>query len=170
MPDQSTAPVDLGQTSAAVFAAVQALPFATANSAAPAGDEAIADDRSDQDLGAGLPFGRAKTQRSGHEPPAQPQAPAQPPPPRRPAASAPPAVDVETERMGAFTIEQYAEVWVMMAAYPNHVAELRTRYGLADEAAHEALNAHFQQRFASHPAEQSTFTAACDQVKQRVKP
>ncbi len=171
MPAQRTAPVDLGQTTAGVFDSVQALPFATAKSAASAGDEAIADDPSDQDLGAGLPFGRAKTQGSGDEPPAQPQVPAQPPPPpRRPAASAPAAVDVETARMAAFTIEQYAEVWVMMAAYPNHVVELRTRYGLADEAAHEALNAHFQQRFSSDPAQRASFTAACDHVKQRLNP
>jgi hypothetical protein len=145
---------------------MQALPFAIANRAAPAGGEAVADDPSDQDLGAGLPFGRAQLQV-----PAQAQVPVQPPPPpRRPAASAPPTVDLETERMAAFTIEQYAEVWVMMAAYPNHVAELRTRYGLADEAAHEALNAYFHQRFLSDPAQRATFTAACDQVKQRLNP
>ena len=71
--------------------------------------------------------------------------------------------------MVAFTVEQYAEVWVMMHEYPNHVAELRARYGLADEAAHEALNAHFRKRFASNPAERATWITTCDQIKQRMK-
>jgi hypothetical protein len=66
----------------------------------------------------------------------------------------------EAKRQGAsLTLEQYAAFCAELAVFPDQVASVHRRYGVADETARRALDGTFAQRFQGDPTLQRRWRA-----------